>query len=139
MKFLKCASMPKSDAVPLLEVGSTLTMCCSHVYMFFFGSQRVICYLLSAATLVCFEVRYVLSACWPHCRVFPSALKFWPLNLHIVWLPSMTISLRFCFFFLFFYLPSVTSEISAFFSYGESGIDGDRQSRGPLFFFILSS
>lgn len=33
------------------------------------------------------------------CRVFPSALKFWPFNLYIIWLPSMTISLCFCFSF----------------------------------------
>lgn len=36
----------------------------------------------------------------------------------------------------FFFLQSDTSEVSAFFSYGESGIDGDRQSRGPHHFSL---
>lgn len=33
------------------------------------------------------------------CRVFPPALRFWTFNLYMVWLPSMTVSLCFCFSF----------------------------------------
>lgn len=77
-------------------------MCVAPYAVLFFCSQRVICSPFSAATLVFFEARcdiIMLATPQMFCRVFPSTLKFWPFNLYIVWLPSMTISLCFCFSF----------------------------------------
>lgn len=95
-----------------------LTMCCSHVFMVFFVwfPACYICYPLSAATLVCFEVRYELSACWS-AECFHQLWSFGPPTCTasgcLRWQSVCASASSF-----FFSLQSDPSEISASFSYG---------------------
>lgn len=129
-------------AVPLLEVGfrispHVLPSCISGFFLLpsVLYLPSLSCHVGMLWSEIC--AISMLATLQKFCRVFPLALKLWPLNLHMVWLPIMTNQSALLLLF-FFFLQSDTSEVSTFFSYGESGIDGDRQSRGGAHHFSLS-
>lgn len=149
LKFLKCASLPNSDAVPLLEVGGTLQLVsrcqfrisphvlpsCISGFFFWFPACYMFASLSCHIGMLWSEI-CAISTLATLQKCFHQLWSFGPLTCTrsgcLLW-QSVCTSASF-----FFFLQSDTSEISALFSYGESGIDGDRQTEPAAHYFSLS-